>query len=186
MSFKKYVLKKDLVPIKLKSSEKLKKSLLSPVQKLRLHKDKNGFGTFFPYIRRDELIAKSLNTLKNSKRIKKLSAGRKKVNTSLPHRLQKESAHLNLRYLKNSFHEADESNAIETPSESLKSRKDFFQDIICEEYQNYLELKQKPLFNTITSRSITPICYEKVRRSKQNFLIESPRINCFWKTKRIY
>lgn len=186
MSCKKYVLKKDLVPIKLKSPEKFNKSLLSPVQRLKLRKDKNGLGGLFPYIRRSEQTAKSLNTLKNSKKIKNLSAGRKEVNASLPHRLQKESINVNLRYLKNSFHDAEENNAIETPSESQKSRKDFFQDIICEEYQNYLELKQKPLFYTIKNRSITPNCCENLDKRKLNFLNESPRIDSFWKTKKIY
>lgn len=179
MSAKTYLLKKDLKTFIVKSTEKSLKKFKcfspSPPRK----------GPYYPATGQKKglsIVTKSLQSIK-SKRISKDSKSKSPISTRALSSTKKHLLTSNLRYLGENFEEDEELNVLKTPSESIKSRGKNLEELINDEYQQYIE-GACSISKIIRSDVHSNVVYLK-RRKDQNALFESPLdLNCFWKDKK--
>jgi hypothetical protein len=186
MSCKKYVLKKDLKTVVVKSKDKLPSVLNSPTTKPNF--TKNCPLSFFPIIKKPQRVAKSLQTLKGMNKRRFKSNDRRNLDMSLPNAFYQVTLTTNLRYMKANPEEFEGKNAIITPSDSIKSKKDSMRGTIENEYQNYINLPLNNSKKPDVLRSITPDTFKNLHQGREQHILAQtpPDFRCFWKSKRIF
>lgn len=180
MSLKKYTLKKDLKPIVLISFEKFPPLCQTPVLKRLSPKPR-----FRSKDNTSRSVAKSLQTLKNLQKAKSRNLTSKSppiyFNSSIN---QSKTPLVNIRYIKDNFEEADDLNAIQTPSESIKNNSKGLEEGIKAEYEKYMEefLRWR--------KNDEGTCEEKgkkkFKKKRMNKLCKSPDVNFFLRVKRAF
>ena len=180
MSLKKYTLKKDIKPIVLISFKKFPPLCQTPV--LRRLSPKTKIRSKNNTIRS---VAKSLQTLKNLQKVRSRNLTSKSppiyLNSSITH---SKTPQANIRYIKDSFAEADDLNAIETPSETMRTGSKGLEEGMKAEYERYLEefLRWRKNDEDDTKEKGGNIFKNK----RMNKLCQSPDVNFFLRVKRAF